>query len=327
MTVRSNLPESLRMYYDDLDNNSLDWVNRVQLVEKKKKLFGYYYINLYKIPDAYEVLGQKHDIFVYHYTVGNKSRPTVLCAPVLGGDLEVDNKGRYKNDFTVAKIIANMVIFRKRWNAVIIATNNKILFENNNTPLQFEKQLKNIIYNNIQAIQFIKYLKNTDVFNIFGVGASLGGLTITTMTGIEDSIRAAVIIVAGGPLGDVIANSTEGLCKKYTRWAMKEYSLTRSEFAGLLNASILSDTLELGRYIPDNTAFMVTAEEDTSVPTFTQENLVDIVKPAEHFHYKLSKYINFNWLKKFKNGHYQTFVLSPYLFLKAFKFLSKRIIK
>lgn len=329
MSVRKTLPEGIRNYYDDIDQvDVFDWPDKVEKLEVKKYFFGLYKRTLYRLPDAYKVDGQRKDIYVYHYTVGKNKRPTVICNPILGGKLE-EKDGKYKHSFDVAEMMAFFVAGIRRWNALIVGTDNAAIFRASDTPLGFEFALKNVVYNNIQAIQFVKTLKNTDVNNIFAMGASLGGLTVTIMTAIEDSIKSAIIIVAGGPLCEVITQSVQGLCDEYTKRMMKVFDMTREQVAEMLRETLITDTLELGKNIPDDTAFMVTAEKDVSVPTENQKKLVDVVKPAEHHHLKFTKY--FTWLgkakKKLKDGHYLAFGGAPYFMIRAIWFMSKRRVK
>jgi hypothetical protein len=329
--IRATLPPSLHDYYNDID--TVEWdMSAVSILEKKKFLFGLFTRTLYRIPDAYHVRNKQEDIYVYHYTVGKK-RPTVFCAPILGGDLKQHPDGKYKGSFPIAKLNAFLFSLINRWNCVIVCTNNKALFDDSNTPQEFELELKNVAYNNIQTVQFIKSLPDTDIDKIYAIGVSLGGLTVTCMSAIEDSFKIAVIIMAGSPLSYVIAHSTENSVKRFFTRLMRDMSLTHTELANDLQKHIITDPFILSTYIPNDTAFMVIAEHDTSVPTISQKQLWGHVKPNECWINKFPKY--FQWLSWFEgkgwlsnlarlaNGHYLTVFAYPYVIIRSMLFFKK----
>lgn len=326
--IRSTLPDDLREYYNDLDNVFWDF-DKVEVLEKKKGLFGLYTRYLYKLPDAYEVLGKKDDIYIYHYSKGKK-RPTIICAPILGGKMKLkDNK--WSGNFPIAMINAWVFVVCKGWNALIVCTNNKGLFTDGDTPENFELSLKNVAYNNIQALQYIKTLPETDDDKIYALGVSLGALTMIAMAGIEDSIQAVVGILGGGPLAKVISVSTEGSVRKFFARLQENLNVDADQAQQALMVAIKTDTVRLGYYVPDGTAYMILAEGDTSVDTKCQYILLDAVEPKDHFVNKMPKY--FGWLAWFKdkpgfldkisqgsNGHYLTILLYPYLLYKTIAF-------
>jgi len=320
--IRNTLPNDLKEYYNDIDNVSWD-TDKVVCLEKKKGFLGLYTRYLYLLPDAYEVLGKKQDIFIYHYTQ-KKKRPTIICAPILGGKMKKKD-GKWKGSFPIATINAWIFSVFKRWNALVVCTDNKAMFTDGDTPENFELALKNVAYNNIQAIQFIKTLDETDHDKIYALGVSLGALTMCCMAGIEDTIKASVLILGGGPLSIVISQSTEGSVRKFFERFKKSHNLTDEQATLALNEHLKTNTTRLGKYIPDGTSMMILSECDTSVVTDSQKKLLEVVKPREYFLNKLPKY--FQWLSIFSskasNGHYLTAALYPFLIFKTMLFLHK----
>jgi len=326
--IRTTLPPELQDYYNDLDTVVWD-MDKVLCLEKKKGFLGLYTRYLYQLPDAYEILGKKEDIYVYHYNVG-KPRPTILCAPILGGKMEFKND-KWSGKFPIATINAWIFSVFKQWNAVVVCTNNKAMFTNGDTPANFELALKNVAYNNIQALQFIKTQSVTIPEKIYALGVSLGALTMTGMTGIDDTISACALMLGGGPLTDVIPQSIEGSVYKFFNRLMANLNMTKEELTEEFKKQIKTDPFTLATYIPNGTSFQVIAECDTSVPTKAQKQLWGHLAPSDYFINKMPKYFQWlNWLKgkpgfldkisQGGNGHYLTILLYPYLIYRTMKF-------
>ena len=331
--IRDTLPDDLKDYYNDLDNTFWDY-DKVECLEKKIGLLGLYTRYLYKLPDAYEVLGKKDDIFIYHYSQ-KKIRPTIICSPILGGKMKITDSGRWKGFFPIAKMNAWFFSIFKRWNVLIVCTDNNALFADAETPEKFELSLKNIAYNNIQALQYIKTLPETDKNKIYALGVSLGAITMCCITGIDDSIKAAALVLGGGPLSPVISKSVENGVREFFERLKKNLNADDETVKEALMISIKSDPIRLGYYIPDDTAFMILSECDISVSTACQKILLEVVKPKRYFINKIPKLFQWlSWFKgkpgfldkisKLKNGHYITAVLYPILLIMTLLFFHEK---
>ena len=325
--IRSTLPKDYQDYYNDIDTTTWN-MDKVVCLEKKKGFLGLYTRYLYQLPDAYNVLGESEDIYVYHYNTGKK-RPTILCAPILGGDIKWNGK-RFKGSFPVAKLNALIFTIFKRWNSVVVCTNNQTMFDNGTTPANFELALKNVTYNNLQALQFIKKQSVTIPEKIYALGVSLGALTMTVMTSIDDTISACALVLSGGPISKIVPTSTESAVVRFATKMKSDLNLTTEELEVELHKHIKTDTFILAKYIPNGITMQVLALYDTSVSTDAQKMLWGHLAPSVYVINKLGNY--FQWMKWFKgkgcldelhkcsNGHYLTFLLYPYLIYKVMKF-------
>jgi hypothetical protein len=195
------------------------------------------------------------------------------------------------------------------------------MFNDGDTPENFQLSLKNVVYNNLQALKFIKTLPTTDTEHIYSIGVSLGALVMSGVYGIEDSYKKAVIILCGYPLTDIITTSDEGMVRNFYVRMTNIYGsggmqTTRIRIA-LLNSN------EVYKYIPRDTILQISVDKnDTSIYSSTQDNFAKLVEPKERviIYYR-------SWLGKihkiFENGHYQTLLYYPYLMYRTIKFLGK----
>jgi hypothetical protein len=182
--IRQNLPEDLKTYYNQLD--TITNFSQCEILSKKNYLL--FTLTLYRLPDLYKVRDIDEPIYIYTLTIGNKPRKTVNATDILGGTLKwnTETKRAWAN-YPIAFINAICCVLFKRWNAFIIGTNNRKMFDDGDTTENFALSAKNVAYNNIQAVRFIKTLPTTDINNISSIGVSLGALTMVGVFGIEDS--------------------------------------------------------------------------------------------------------------------------------------------
>jgi len=317
--IRKNLNLTLKQYYSDMviEPNFLD---EVEVLEKKKIFFGLLTRTLYELPDRYKIFGELDPIYIYEYRpIWSKVKKVVICAPILGGEIEY-KKGKYKGDFPIAKANAIACALFKRWTSIVVCTNNSKLFDDGKDPATFEMSIRNVAYNNIETLRWLELKYGKDI-TIYGLGVSLGALTMGALHGIDDSIEKSVLILGGGPLYTVISNSKEGkVVKFYERMVALYNDRTKAEKA--LKENIVTDPYILGKIIPDNKTLLVIAQKDNSVPTTCQRNLIKVMRPKEVISVNYPKWFKFfgRFNRDFSNGHYLTLILYPYLIYKTFKF-------
>lgn len=316
--IRINLPEYLKQYYGELEN--VDCSNIADLLQIKN--FFFFKLYLYRLPDMYKVNDKDSPIYVYYFSVGKK-RPTVQVTDILGGTMKWDEKKKKANtNYPIAFINAIICILFKRWNVYVVCTDNKGIFNDGDTPENFQLALKNVVYNNLQALKFIKAFPTTDIDHIYAIGVSLGALTMAGVYGIEDSYKKAVLILCGHPLSTIISESDEGMVRNFWTRIMKLYN-GNSMWTWNELQKALKNSEDVFKYIPENTILQVRVDkEDTSIPNCTQLWFNNWVKPKETIIIKYRKWLG-RIHKIFKNGHYQTLLSYPFLMYRTIKFLSK----
>lgn len=132
-------------------------------------------------------------------------------------------------------------------------------------------------------------LKDLDLlFDIFPypavlIGASLGGIYTSLAYGVSTQnglfrdlhrIHGMVTVVAGGPLGDVLANSKQEIAVDQRKQRMKAYGLeSTADYAQFMNSIIAYDPLKWARPNRSDSVLMLTSSNDEFVSAETQRAL------------------------------------------------------
>lgn len=132
-------------------------------------------------------------------------------------------------------------------------------------------------------------LKDLDLlFDIFPyptvlIGASLGGIYTSLAYGASlqnglfkdlHRIQGIVTVVAGGPLGDVLANSKQEIARDQREQRMKAYNLkTIPEYAAFLNSIIGYNPIKWAQPQKADSILMLTSSNDEFVSAEAQEAL------------------------------------------------------
>jgi len=317
--IRQNLPEDLKTYFGELDNPAYDF-SKCEVMERINYLL--FTLTLYKLPDMYKVRATDSPVYVYSLTIGKKARKTVNATDILGGVFKYNDLTKHVTaNYPIAFINAICCVLFRRWNAFILTTNNKGMFDDGDTAENFALSLKNIAYNNIQVVRFIKTLPTTDVNNIYAIGVSLGALTMIDVYAIEDSYKKVVVILGGTPIDEIIFSSSEGMVKNFYNRMAELYGSYKE--ANRKITEVVAPFDKVVQYADGSGMSIITVTSgDTSIPSNTQKQLIFICKPVDivaiNYNKTLAK------IKKLANGHYQALIWYPYLVCRSIKFLSKK---
>lgn len=311
--IRANLPDYLKDYFNDLDTA----VPLYRIEELHKTNYFLFTITLYRLEDLYKIKDKDEPIYVYYLSTGKK-RPTVNCTDILGGVMKwKEDQKRAVANYPIAFINALACVLFKRWNAFIVCTANKKMFDDGDTPENFALSLKNVAYNNIQAVRFVKTLETTDCDKIYAIGVSLGALTMEGTYAIEDAYKKAVIIIGGYPLTSIIAESEEGMVRGFYNRMVALYG----DNAQQKISEAIREIETVYQYAPGQGIFQILMSDgDTSVPSRYQLQYKNTVFPKETLELKYRKMFAVGELK---NGHYQTLLYYPYLIYRTLKFLGR----
>jgi len=312
--IRKNLPQNLKDYFDDID--SITDFSQCEILQKIN--FILFTLTLYRLPDLYNVNDKNESIYVYSLTIGKKKRPVVCATDILGGVFKWNNTTKHATaNYPIAFINAICCILFKRWNAFILTTYNKGMFDDGDTPENFALALKNVAYNNIQAVRFIKTLETTDCDRIYAIGVSLGALTMEGTYAIEDSYKKAVIIIGGYPVTSIITDSEEGMVRNFYDRMYKLYGA----LAPMMIHEAIKEIEDTYKYAPGEGIFQILmSNKDESVPSIYQKYYSEVIKAKEVL---ALPYISLFAIGELKNGHYQTLLYYSYLIYRSLKFLGR----
>lgn len=162
---------------------------------------------------------------------------------------------------------------RQNFNVFILKYNEKLNDENRSLS-QFNINFASVMTSARLMIDYAETRKEIDTKKIATYGMSLGGILSSVFISIEPRVDAAILIVAGGNLAEVLAYSEQGLVKKYRNARMKAENLeTPEELENKVRETFLFDPLVFAPRRSPEDIYMVIAEDDTNVPTKNQLEL------------------------------------------------------
>ena len=154
----------------------------------------------------------KTEFVLYKSKVGGDTKkPLILIAPPILDPTPLD--------YIIASIFA-----KKGYHVAVVKTGEDIA--NKNRPI------KDIPYAFIRGITRFRRVidwaetqKDIDSKNIGSYGMSLGGVINAFLIGVEDRVKASLIMVGGGNLPEIFAASEQSVVKNYRDARMKENNL------------------------------------------------------------------------------------------------------
>jgi hypothetical protein len=229
---------------------------------------------LYKLPDVMQIHGIESSVYFYHYEPlasekFNKKQPVFISYPILGGKMKITN-GKSKFVDPASHSGAWFAATVLQMNAILVATDNKLMFQPTYKPEDVCLELKNIIYNHIQIHDFIinsirfHYL-DCSRFHHFGI--SLGAITATVVAGITQRYSTLTAVMSGASIADIMAHSQEKSVKEFFQQAMLNLGKTADELHTWLTQALQEiDTASVASTIDKHKVFLVLAMFDDTVP-------------------------------------------------------------
>lgn len=192
--------------------------------------------------------------FHYYETTEEGQHPLVLILPPIGGVNTVDK--------SIASYLANRGI------NVLIALTPENIADLNRPVDDIDGFLIRTTVSMRHLIDFATDREKVDGTRIGGFGASLGGIRLLTLIGVDDRISSSMLYVAAGNIVEVMANSEQDIIKNYREAKMKEHQLeTREEYLDLLRANSTIEPLDNVHNFDPDSVYMKISNKDTSVPT------------------------------------------------------------
>ncbi|HVY61563.1 MAG TPA: hypothetical protein VHF22_07910, partial [Planctomycetota bacterium] len=225
-----------------------------------------------------------------------KPAPALVVTPILGGDNEVE------------EIIADDLTSHGM-HAVIVDRRlpKEPSFAN------FEQALRDMIATRRRVIDWLETRPEVDARRIGAYGVSLGGLTTTMLSAVEPRLRASIVVMAGGPLGDVLSRSVEGEARELRKAEGLAADATADALAAFVKrgCSIVETCpCALAPYADPAEMLLFTTRRDTSVPSDDQLKLREALGDPETY--------------SLPTGHYSAVIYLKFIEAKAREFLARR---
>ncbi|MCO5172079.1 MAG: dienelactone hydrolase family protein [Planctomycetes bacterium] len=203
-------------------------------------------------------------------------RPAVVVSPILGG----------RNDIS---ILAARDLARRGFHAAVVLRAESLL-DGAADERRLERVLRTAIVDRRRAVDWLETLPDVDPARVGAVGASMGGIATALLAAVEPRVRASVVVLAGGDLGDVIARSTEPRVRRYARERLAAGVADADDLRRRVVAAVPSDPLALAPHVDARRTLTILARWDDVVPTDTQARLhealgrpASLTLPAGHY--------------------------------------------
>jgi dienelactone hydrolase len=252
-----------------------------------------------RVPE--ELTGLSHagdpiEVLIYRPQGITEPRPLVLLSPVLA------NSGLLVKQFATR-------FAREGWNAAIVYR-IEFEFDPKSWIETAEPEMRLLVMRSRQALDWLVLEPGVDPSRVATFGVSAGAVVSAVLAGSGPRFVGNVVFLGGGPLADVMADTTEDRFLRYGRAIEAETGATREETRALAKRTFRSDPILLAPRVPRETVLMLIARNDRSVPARTG--------------YALWEALDRPRLVETPLGHHTTFALLPWIEGLAIGFLRER---
>lgn len=243
-----------------------------------------------------------HDpIEIRHYRprpAGDAPRPLVFMFPILSNRMLLMRE--FATGFT-----------RMGYDAAIV-TRKELAFDPARSVERAEDELRVLVMRGRQALDWLVLQPGVDASRLAVCGISAGGIVGAALLAGDPRLRAGVLILAGGPMSDVMVDTTEGEFADNLPRVEAALGWSREDVRRRLHQIIRTDPVLLAPRIPREHLLLFIAERDDSVPTRNQWRLWEALGRPEAY--------------VLPTGHYSSFVLLlPFILERAKRFLGSRL--
>lgn len=194
--------------------------------------------------------------FELYKTNKEGQNPVVLLIPPLGGITRVDTD--------IAVYLANKGV------NTIIAVNPEDIADVKRPVDDIDGFLIRTTISMRILLDFAEEQSFIDSNKVGAFGASLGGIRLLTLLGVDDRVDASVVYVGAGNIPEVLAHSEQDVIQNYREHKLKELQITQEEYLDLLSQVVTVDPLNQVHYIDPENVFLKISNKDKSVPTVNQ---------------------------------------------------------
>lgn len=240
-------------------------------------------------------------IEVFHYrprqpTRVSDKRPLVLVSPILA------NSRFLADQFAID-------LARHGIHAVMVP--RKEITPKEDAGLEIaEDEARLLVMRSRQALDWMLTHPDVDANRLGTFGISAGAITSAMVAGADDRLRAHVWMLGGGPMADVMADTSESSFQEYRRQTMEQHRLSAEETRRQLRDILITDPVQLAGRVRTEDVLLVLARRDTSVPY--------------KWGLRLWRALGYPEIVTTPLGHYTTFLLLPWLQAHTLKFFRTR---
>ncbi|MBL9088130.1 MAG: prolyl oligopeptidase family serine peptidase [Planctomycetia bacterium] len=186
-------------------------------------------------------------------------RPAIVMSPILGGE---------------ALLVSDLALdLASDGYHVLVVRRGELRVDPARGIEQVEDRLAADVSGQVQALDWLLTHPDVDAARVASFGISAGGIQVAMVAGADPRYRAHVIALAGGPLPDVLTTSSEKQLRRLVASGRAQTGLTTDELREALRRAIVTDPVALARHVPPERVLLILADHDTSVPTWTGEQL------------------------------------------------------
>lgn len=249
---------------------SLDKISRLSFlsIEFKTKYFPTLH---YEVATFKTLTTDKRIVeFTYYKNIKRGKYPLLILIPPIGGITPME--------YFMAHYFAE-----RNYNVIIPLVSSPI-GKISITPYQLNDAFITINADTRGVISYISKFPEINAKQMVAIGTSLGGIRLALMLSVEDRIKAAGFIVAGGDLASIMRNSQQRSVKKHRNHFMQKYFMQHEdEFEKLLRSQVAVDPLLIKNKIPSSKVMFFQSSVDKDVPFKNQQLLWQALgKPVRH---------------------------------------------
>ncbi|EDM29705.1 hypothetical protein LNTAR_18183 [Lentisphaera araneosa HTCC2155] len=252
----------------------------------------------YKLEANDQLLLDERQIHLKAYINSDPKSHLLLIQPI--------SKGKYR----ISEFVANY-FFARGWSCMIVKREEayKKLF----TPEALNLQMNELLLDSRHIIDFLENEKPFEYSDIAMFGISKGGIKTSMIIGYEKRIKAAVIVLAGGDLPNLLTESKEKGIIKARKKYMAENESDLDSLRGELREKLTVDPLLMAPYIDGSRTLHILAYFDRSVPYYYGEQLFEAMPGAKSY--------------TMLAGHYSAILFLPFILNRSEAFYEKKLVR
>ena len=252
----------------------------------------------YKLKANDELLLDEREIHLKAYINSDPKSHLLLIQPI--------SKGKYR----ISEFVANY-FFARGWSCMIVKREEayKKIF----TPEALNLQMNELLLDSRHIVDFLENEKPFEYSDIAMFGISKGGIKTSMIIGYEKRIKAAVIVLAGGDLPNLLTESNErGIIKARKRY-LAENGGGLNDLRDELSNTLTVDPLMLAPYVDGRRTLHILAYFDQSVPYSYGEQLFEAMPGAKSY--------------TMLAGHYSAILFLPFILNRSEAFYEKNLLR
>lgn len=184
--------------------------------------------------------------------LGGTPRPCVLVSPILANSMLV--VGEFARGFVRAGYQAAVVV-RKEFEV-----------EDDMVIEDAETEFRLLVMRSKQALDWLSTREDVDPTRFATFGVSAGAVISACLAGADDRPRAHLLYLGGGPLSDMLLDTSEDRFHQYAE-ELPGPRRSKEELRGELRRVLRTDPIVLAPNVKTADVFMLLASRDTAVPT------------------------------------------------------------